>query len=157
MDESNESSLTRQRNRRQFNNYIDSLNDFHSQELENINKALGTSISSSFNRKLRERRDQIEQEIEKKTEDARKILEKEQEKTLTEEEKQERERREGNQGIDSTKNGGKEQDETGANTDKTGEKSSGGGLPGGYVETAVTLCQNGSPVTGSILFKPDTP
>ena len=157
MDESNESSLTRQRNRRQFNNYIDSLNDFHSQELENINKALGTSISSSFNRKLRERRDQIEQEIEKKTEDARKILEKEQEKTLTEEEKQERERREGNQGIDSTKNGGKEQDETGANTDKTGEKSSGGGLPEGYVETAVTLCQNGSPVTGSILFKPDTP
>ena len=34
---------------------------------------------------------------------------------------------------------------------------SGGGVPEGYVETAVTLCQNGSPVTGSILFKPDTP
>jgi hypothetical protein len=33
----------------------------------------------------------------------------------------------------------------------------GGGVPEGYVETAVTLCQNGSPVTGSILFKPDTP
>lgn len=32
-----------------------------------------------------------------------------------------------------------------------------GGLPEGYVETAVTLCQNGSPVTGSILFNPDTP
>ena len=153
MDESNESSLTRQRNRRQFNNYIDSLNDFHSQELENISKALGTSISSSFNRRLRERRDEIEREIEKKTEDARRILEKEQEKTLTEEEGQERERREGNQGIDSTNNGGEEQDETGANTDTTGEN----GLPGGYVETAVTLCQNGSPVTGSILFKPDTP
>lgn len=30
----------------------------------------------------------------------------------------------------------------------------GGGVPEGYVETAVTLCQNGSPVTGSILFKP---
>ena len=121
-------------------------------ELENISKALGTSISSSFNRRLRERRDEIEREIEKKTEDARRILEKEQEKTLTEEERQERERREGNQGIDSTNNG-EEQDETGANTDTTGEN----GLPGGYVETAVTLCQNGSPVTGSILFKPDTP
>ena len=154
MDESNESSLTRQRNRRQFNNYIDSLNDTYSQELENINKALGTSISSSFNRRLRERRDEIEREIEKKTEDARKILEKEQEKTLTEGERQERERREGNQGIDSTNNGGEEQDETGANSDTTGAS---GGLPGGYVETAVTLCQNGSPVTGSILFKPDTP
>lgn len=32
-----------------------------------------------------------------------------------------------------------------------------GGVPEGFVETAVTLCQNGSPVTGSILFKPDTP
>ena len=157
MDESNESSLTRQRNRRQFNNYIDSLNDFHSQELENINKALGTSISSALNRRLRERRDEIEREIEKKTEDARRILEKEQEKTLTEEERRERERREGNQGIDSTNNGGEEQDETGANTDTTGEKASGNGLLEGYVETAVTLCQNGSPVTGSILFKPDTP
>lgn len=31
----------------------------------------------------------------------------------------------------------------------------GGGVPEGYVETAVTLCQNGSPVTGTILFKPD--
>jgi len=28
-----------------------------------------------------------------------------------------------------------------------------GGVPDGYVETAVTLCQNGSPVNGSILFK----
>ena len=31
----------------------------------------------------------------------------------------------------------------------------GGDLLGGYVKTAVTLCQNGSPVTGSILFQPD--
>lgn len=30
-----------------------------------------------------------------------------------------------------------------------------GGLPEGYVETSVTLCQNGSPVDGSILFKID--
>lgn len=30
------------------------------------------------------------------------------------------------------------------------------GIPEGYVETAVTLCQNGAPVTGTILFKPDT-
>jgi hypothetical protein len=35
--------------------------------------------------------------------------------------------------------------------------SGGGGVPEGYVETALTLCQNGSPLTGSILFKPDTP
>ena len=35
--------------------------------------------------------------------------------------------------------------------------ANGGGVPEGYVETAVTLCQNGSPVTGFILFKPDTP
>ena len=34
---------------------------------------------------------------------------------------------------------------------------SGGGVPEGYVETSVVLCQNGSPVTGSILFKPNTP
>ena len=139
MDESNESSLTRQRNRQQFNNYIDSLNDAHSQELENISKALGTSISSSFNRRLRERRDQIEEEIEKKTEDARERLENEQEKNLTEEEKQERERREGNQGIDSTNNGGEEQDETGANTDTTGEKASGGGLPEGFAEETLDV------------------
>lgn len=32
---------------------------------------------------------------------------------------------------------------------------SGGGLPSGYVETAVTLCENGSPITGKILFKSD--
>ena len=33
----------------------------------------------------------------------------------------------------------------------------GTGVPEGYVETSVILCQNGSPLTGSILFKPDTP
>ena len=32
---------------------------------------------------------------------------------------------------------------------------SGGGIPEGYIETAVILCQNGSPVNGSILFKAD--
>lgn len=31
----------------------------------------------------------------------------------------------------------------------------GGGLPDGYEETAVILCQNGSPVNGQILFKED--
>lgn len=31
----------------------------------------------------------------------------------------------------------------------------GGGLPEGFAETAVTLCQNGSPITGKILFKAD--
>lgn len=31
----------------------------------------------------------------------------------------------------------------------------GGGLPDGYEETAVVLCQNGSPVNGQILFKED--
>jgi hypothetical protein len=31
----------------------------------------------------------------------------------------------------------------------------GGGDLDGYVETEVTLCQNGSPVTGKILFKAD--
>lgn len=31
----------------------------------------------------------------------------------------------------------------------------GGGLPEDYVETSVTLCQNGSAVDGSILFKAD--
>lgn len=30
-----------------------------------------------------------------------------------------------------------------------------GGVPDGYVETEVTLCQNGSPVTGKILFNED--
>lgn len=30
-----------------------------------------------------------------------------------------------------------------------------GGLPSGYVERSVTLCENGSPITGSILFKAD--
>jgi hypothetical protein len=33
----------------------------------------------------------------------------------------------------------------------------GGGLPDGYVETAVTICVNGSPVIGQFLFKEDTP
>jgi hypothetical protein len=32
---------------------------------------------------------------------------------------------------------------------------SGGGLPSGYVERSVTLCENGSPITGSILFNAD--
>lgn len=32
---------------------------------------------------------------------------------------------------------------------------SGGGLTNGYEETAVTLCENGSPIEGKILFKPD--
>lgn len=30
-----------------------------------------------------------------------------------------------------------------------------GGLPSGYVERSVTLCENGSPITGSILFNAD--
>tara|TARA_R110000796_G_scaffold15399_1_gene49003 strand:+ start:867 stop:1289 length:423 start_codon:yes stop_codon:yes gene_type:complete len=33
---------------------------------------------------------------------------------------------------------------------------SGGGLPDGYVETAVIICVNGSPVSGQFLFKEDT-
>lgn len=33
--------------------------------------------------------------------------------------------------------------------------ANGGGLPDGYEETAVVLCQNGSPVNGQILFKED--
>ncbi len=31
----------------------------------------------------------------------------------------------------------------------------GSGIPDGYVETSVILCQDGSPVNGSILFKED--
>jgi hypothetical protein len=30
-----------------------------------------------------------------------------------------------------------------------------GGIPSGYVETSVTLCENGTAVTGKILFKED--
>mgnify|MGYP001601812400 CR=1 FL=1 len=37
----------------------------------------------------------------------------------------------------------------------SGGGGGGGALPEGYVETSVTLCQNGSPVEGSILFKAD--
>jgi hypothetical protein len=37
----------------------------------------------------------------------------------------------------------------------SGGGGGGGGLPDGYVETSVTLCQNGSPVNGQILFKED--
>lgn len=33
--------------------------------------------------------------------------------------------------------------------------SGGGDLPEGYVERSVVLCENGSPITGSILFKAD--
>lgn len=32
---------------------------------------------------------------------------------------------------------------------------SGGGVPEGYEETDIVLCDNGSPVNGKILFKPD--
>jgi hypothetical protein len=32
-----------------------------------------------------------------------------------------------------------------------------GGLPSGYVETAVIICVNGSPVSGKFLFKESTP
>ena len=31
----------------------------------------------------------------------------------------------------------------------------GGGIPEGYEETDIVLCDNGSPVNGKILFKPD--
>lgn len=53
-----------------------------------------------------------------------------------------------NKGIDSI---------VGSTAISVGGGGDGGGIPEGYVETAVILCQNGSPVTGSILFKPDTP
>ena len=33
----------------------------------------------------------------------------------------------------------------------------GGGVPEGYVETAVVICVNGSPVSGQFLFKENTP
>ncbi len=42
---------------------------------------------------------------------------------------------------------------TGAST--SDDDSGGGGLPDGYEETAVILCENGSSVNGSILFKAD--
>jgi len=38
----------------------------------------------------------------------------------------------------------------------TPENTGGGGLPDGYVETAVIICVNGSPVNGQFLFKEDT-
>jgi len=37
----------------------------------------------------------------------------------------------------------------------TPENTGGGGLPDGYVETAVIICVNGSPVSGQFLFKED--
>jgi hypothetical protein len=36
-------------------------------------------------------------------------------------------------------------------------ENTGGGLPDGYVETAVIICVNGSPVSGQFLFKEDAP
>jgi hypothetical protein len=51
-------------------------------------------------------------------------------------------------------------DQTGSNPENGDGGSSdggGGGLPDGYVETAVTICVNGSPVIGQFLFKEDTP
>ena len=39
----------------------------------------------------------------------------------------------------------------------TNDSAASGGLPDGYVETAVTICANGSPVSGQFLFKQDTP
>ncbi len=39
----------------------------------------------------------------------------------------------------------------------TGGSGGGGGLPNGYVETAVIICVNGSPVSGQFLFKEDAP
>tara|TARA_R110000765_G_C18564222_1_gene564091 strand:+ start:180 stop:587 length:408 start_codon:yes stop_codon:yes gene_type:complete len=39
----------------------------------------------------------------------------------------------------------------------TPENTGGGGLPDGYVETAVIICVNGSPVSGQFLFKEDAP
>lgn len=38
---------------------------------------------------------------------------------------------------------------------EAGGGGGGGGVPNGYEETDVILCQNGSPVSGQILFKPD--
>lgn len=40
-------------------------------------------------------------------------------------------------------------------TPGTDEGGGGGGVPDGYVETDVILCQNGTPVAGQILFKED--
>ena len=47
-------------------------------------------------------------------------------------------------------------DETGGGTNSTPKPALGAsGLPEGYVETAVILCVDGSPVNGSILFNED--
>jgi len=35
------------------------------------------------------------------------------------------------------------------------KKTNGNGMPEGYEETDIVLCENGSPVNGKILFKPD--
>ena len=37
------------------------------------------------------------------------------------------------------------------------DDDSGGGLPDGYVETAVIICVDGAPVYGQFLFKEDDP
>jgi len=44
---------------------------------------------------------------------------------------------------------------SGATTSDDDGDGGGGDLPSGFAETAVTLCQNGSPITGKILFKAD--
>ena len=57
-------------------------------------------------------------------------------------------------GQNNSVNDGQGIDSIGAGGD-SGGGDSGGGIPEGYIETAVILCQNGSPVNGSILFKAD--
>jgi hypothetical protein len=60
-------------------------------------------------------------------------------------------------GLESNRSGSGStiQDDSIDNVDSSadGGGGGGGGLPDGYDETTVTLCQNGSPVDGSILFK----
>lgn len=55
-------------------------------------------------------------------------------------------------GQNSSINDGNGIDSIGAGDEPDG---GGGGLPDGYVETAVIICVNGSPVSGQFLFKED--
>lgn len=62
-------------------------------------------------------------------------------------------------GLDSNRSGAGStvQDDGIDNVDSTENSDDGGGLPDGYVETAVIICVNGSPVSGQFLFKEDAP
>jgi hypothetical protein len=139
IDQLNKASLLRQRTRRDASDFLKQPKDYY-QDI--IRRANNTKDKRLAREKLRELESQASEALR---------LARQQRDNFSDApaELNRREKDRENTGIDETGGG------TSATPKPTPGGGGGGGVPGGYVETAVTLCVDGSPVTGSMLFKQD--